>query len=272
MEDKMIKVFAGSDTHCGHDVGLTPPEWQYKLCGNAKRDKRAKTQKALWKTYYNEINIRKPFDVAIWNADLIDGKGERSGGTEQITTDRNEQVKIAIRCIEEVNAPINLFTYGTGYHTGKEEDFEDQIVTHFKEKGQITDIEGHGFWKIGGYNFDVRHKFNRSSIPHGKATPLLREGLWSVLWKEQGLRDNVDILIRSHVHYYLQIDDPSLGHLAFVTPALQGFGSKYGARECSEVVHIGFIVFYLGEKISWEKVLFNTREQYRPAKDISLLI
>jgi hypothetical protein len=88
----MKRVLIMSDLHCGHRVGLTPPDWQYRP---GVRSKWRKIQQACWNWYANEIEEAGPFDVVIVNGDAIDGRGERSGGTELLTTDRHEQVEIA---------------------------------------------------------------------------------------------------------------------------------------------------------------------------------
>ena len=125
-----------SDLHCGHIVGLTPPGWQWKVKSDSPNiAKYGKIQGVLWNKYRKMISSLKPIDVLIVNGDAIDGKGKKSGSTEQITSDRQEQCLMATRCIQEIAAPKVYLTYGTGYHTGDDEDFENEIVDHVKKMG-----------------------------------------------------------------------------------------------------------------------------------------
>jgi len=60
------------------------------------------------------------------------------------------------------------------------------------------------------------------------------------------------IILRSHVHYHNYAGGP--GWVAMTTPALQNYGSKYGARKMSGQVDIGFVVLTIQDKdnFSWE--------------------
>ena len=117
------------DYHCGHCVGLTPPKWQWRAtAGHTRRDKIATIQAEQWAWYAATIKRIGPVDLVLANGDLIDGSGHRSGGTEQITTDRQEQTDMAVECLRAIKARQYVMTYGTAYHTGDEEDFEDHIA------------------------------------------------------------------------------------------------------------------------------------------------
>ena len=129
MSRDFYRLFAGGDFHDGHFAGLTPPGRHYALDG--ARGAIGVLQRETWGWFDNEINRLKPFDGASLMGDLIDGDGAASGGTELITTDRNEQVEMACKVVETIGAKHNRFVYGTAYHTGKHEDFENQIAQRF---------------------------------------------------------------------------------------------------------------------------------------------
>ena len=118
----MKRMVVISDLHCGHVVGLTPPRWHFQIDGKLYAN-----QKELWGFYAQSIDSLKPIDILVVNGDAIDGKGCRSGGTEQNTTDRLEQCEMAIECIEYTEAKTVRMTYGTPYHAGQDEDFEKII-------------------------------------------------------------------------------------------------------------------------------------------------
>jgi hypothetical protein len=76
------------------------------------------------------------------------------------------------------------------------------------------------------------------------------------VWAEQGEQPRAQILLRGHVHYY-QHEDRYIGdkwhHLA-ILPALQGMGSKYGAKLCQGHVQVGLVCIDIDEKgaITWQ--------------------
>lgn len=244
----MKRVVVISDTHCGHEYGLTPPEWWYGIdSGDALVRKTATFQRKLWGFYSDSMKALikdKAIDVLIVNGDSVDGKGEKSGGTEQFTTDRIEQCRMAAKVIDEAKAAKVRLLYGTRYHTGKDEDFESIIP----EMVACTDvsIEGHGFYTVNGVNLDVKHKINSSGVPHGRMTALARAKLWNTIWHSEHARQpKADIIIRSHVHYHNLCGGP--GWLAMTCPALT-YNTTYGVRECEGIVDVGFLVFDIDDE------------------------
>lgn len=238
----MKRVLIVSDYHCGHLVGLTPPGWQLtpteiKEVGD-KRDKFIAVQKSCWNFYADSIKRHGPFDVVIANGDLIDGSGARSGGTEQSAVDRLLQCEMAERSINETGTKAKKYiTIGTAYHTGDAEDFETIIA---RGCGAET-IGSHEWIDVEGVVFDVKHHCGSSAVPHTRHTAIAREHLWNQLWAERGLQPRAQVIIRSHVHYYNFCGGP--GWVAMTTPALQGYGTKYGSRRCSGIVDFGMIIF-----------------------------
>jgi len=236
-----------SDLHCGHKAGLTPPDWRI-----SKRTHPAifAMQEQCWKAYRRMIRAAGPIDVLICNGDAVDGKGSRSGGTEQREADMLEQVDMAVACIEEADATDYVYTYGTGYHvsSGSGEDIERLVAEAPSIAGPI---HGHYYLEVEGVTFDLRHHVSGSSVPHGRQTALAREQLWNALWAERQQTPKAHVILRSHVHYHAYAGGP--GWLALTTPALQAPGTKYGSRVCSGTVDFGILVFKVnqGRIASW---------------------
>lgn len=230
----MKKILIMSDLHCGHRVGLTPPDWQ-----------RNKKQEESWTAYMDLLEQAGRVDIVVCNGDAIEGKGTKSGGTEIIEPDRNEQVEMAAQCIKAVKADTVLMTFGTPYHVGTEDDFETPLARIVG--GKIRDILE---FTVEGVNFNCKHKIGTSQIPHGRHTAIAREKLWNLFWNELDVQQPAHVFIRSHVHYFAYAG----GHnwVGIITPALQGFGSKYGSRQCSGTVHFGMVLFTVNNgEFSW---------------------
>ena len=230
-DTKRLLIIA--DLHCGHKSGLTPPEW---FC-NESNKKRRRIQEESWDWFKGTVNEIGFVDVVVANGDIIDGKGFKSGGTELITSDLFKQIKIAERCIDEIDFNKIFFTYGTTYHVSSNgDDFEVSLADKFN-----TVIKDHLWLDINGCVFDFKHKVSSSSVFSGRATALLKEVLWNREWAATGEAPKADVFIRSHVHYHTSVTDNNK-YLAMSTPALQVADTKFGGRECSGVVDFGVIL------------------------------
>jgi len=239
------RVLVISDFHSGHVLGLTHPGFDYES-GRKTETAHYQVRRTIWDWYKERVTKLKP-DIVIMNGDAIDGKGEKSGGTEQLTTDRDEQCEMAIAALQAIPRRPKLFmSYGTGYHTGNMEDWEDIIA---REIGAVK-IGAEDTIEVNGLLLNYRHHIGRSGIPHGRHTAVAKEKLWNNIWAERGEYPKADVIIRSHVHYHNYAGGP--GWLALTTPALQGYGSKYGARRCTGAVDVGLVHFDIWSKEKWE--------------------
>jgi len=249
--------------HCGHKRGLTPPEWW-----SASPDKDdAKRQEAYYKFYQSTAkgvvdSNGGHIDGLIVNGDSIDGKGSKSGAREQITTDRIEQNAMAVECIKIWNPKWIIMSYGTPYHTGDDENWEDLLAKDLRHELDVpVSISAQETLIVNGLVFDIKHKVGRSAIPHGRHTAAARAAMWNKYWAERKQRPKADIIIRSHVHYYAITGDATF--TAFILPALQGLGTEFGARECEGTVDFGLLWFDVGdctkEKENWifQKRIFD---------------
>jgi len=237
----MKRVLFMSDLHCGHRAGLTPPEWQWSS-GSADREKFGKIQRETWKWFTQEVDAYGPYDIVVVNGDAVDGKGPRSGGTELITTDMQEQCSMATQAIKYCMGDETdlIMLYGTAYHTGQEEDWEKSIALGLNGR-----IEDHAQLEIEGVKIDIRHWVGSSSTPYGRGSALSKEACWTCLKGAQLAEGDQtpDILIRSHVHYYTGTFDHTINpYVRFTLPALQASASKYGSRRCSGITDYGFVV------------------------------
>lgn len=249
----MKRILVISDTHCGHMAGLTPPGWQLPSdAASLVRSKFADWERRTWDWFADAIDRARPFDALVWNGDILDGKGERSGGTELIMSDRLDQIAIARAIFDHIAPPRARFVYGTPYHVGREEDWErvlaDELDVH---------IGSHDWIEAEGVTIDCKHKASGSVIPHGRHTGPSRARLWNQLWSEREMQPKSQIIVRSHVHYY-DFSGDARG-VAITTPALQGW-TKYGGKECEGTVDYGFVTIDCeGGEYSWKPHLMDLR-------------
>lgn len=251
----MKRVVVIADLHSGHQVGLTHPDFDACPSTSGHRRDLYNLRRQCWNFYSENIDALKPIDALIVNGDTIDGKGSRSGGTELITSDRTEQTDMASAAIEHTEAKMIVMSYGTPYHTGDMEDWENQVA---KNVG-AQKIGGEDWIDVNGLLIGYRHFLGSSSVPYGRATQILKERHWNLLWAENGEYPKSDVTVRSHVHYFKAVYE--YGWLGIVTPALQFYGTKYGTRKISGTIDYGFIWLDVESKdnISWGYKIWKPR-------------
>ncbi len=151
-----------------------------------------------------------------------------------------------------------IVLYGTAYHVGKDEDWEEQVA---KDCGALK-IGGQEWLNINGTVFDLKHKIGSSSIPHGRSTPIKKEKLWNIIHAEHDEQPNADVTIRAHVHYFDYSGNADW--LGMTLPALQGKGSKFGSRICSGTIDFGMVYFDIQENgvysWGWDTVRVATQQ------------
>lgn len=255
----MKRVLVINDLHAGHRVGLTHPDFDATPSSPGYNRDLYNIRRRCWRFYAEKVDALKPIHLLIVNGDCIDGKGKKSGGTELITADRTEQITMATEAIKYVEAANIVMSYGTPYHTGKLEDWEKEIA----EKVKAIKISGQDWVDVNGLVFDYRHFIGSSQIPHGRYTAIAREKLWNTLWNEHDEYPKADVIIRSHVHYHAYCG--GYGWLGMTTPALQFYGTKFGARKVSGTVDFGMVSFDVVDKdnFSWESHIWKPRMSKR---------
>jgi len=253
-----------SDTQAGHGMTLTPPDWfstVYKNTRgsyNAKRTKWGKYQRELWAWFKKTIEALRPIDILFHTGELIDGPRNKR---ECITTDLQEQAEIAIAINEFVDAKKEFYTYASGYHVedvGKDTNVEDFVAA---ERGNAV-VDSTLLVDVNGYKFDLKHKVGASSVPYGKATPVLKEMVWNMLYEKAGIMPEVDCVLRGHTHSSVVVYDPMYNTWGFVGAGTQ-WGSKFGRENINRLITLGMYNFDITEKgeMSWQPHMVKLEAQ-----------
>ena len=264
MATKRILVIG--DQHAGHLVGLTPPAWQQRPTAGSttKHNKWAKIQAELWGTFERILRQIAPVDRLFVMGDNLDGKGQRTGGTEQITLDMDEQCDMAVAGIDAVRRHARgrhfkiVGVYGTDYHVSPNgDDFEAFIA----ERAGFYKIGSHEWPEIEGVVFDIKHHIGNTAVPYSRGTAITKEQLANELWAARNEQPRANVILRAHVHRFFHVGDSSF--LGMTLPALQGMGSKYGARRCSWPVDWGMVHFDVGggKLIDWHEHVIQIKSQ-----------
>ena len=104
----MKKILIISDTHSGHKMALTPPEYQ-------TRDKDIENIVAPFWDWFTATK-KDHYDILLHVGDAIEGDDHKDAGF-LLEPDLNKQIDIASAVIESCNADKHYFVSGTPYHT-----------------------------------------------------------------------------------------------------------------------------------------------------------
>jgi len=248
MKKKSKRLVVISDFHCGHEVGLTPTQWN----PDPTRDAMSEYRAYMWRTVCQEIDRLRPIDIVVANGDLIDGRSERTGGNDLIVLDRLIQCDMAAVVIRRCDAGKTYILRGTDYHVGYDESYEDLVSEKVgaERVGDVMNID------VNGLMFNFRHHIGGSQTPIGRTTPLLRESVWNALWNVRKGFPLADVIVRSHVHYCAYVGGPDW--LAMTTPGLQGYGTRHGERRLSGIIDWGVTVFDVTNRrdFSWAPIVY----------------
>jgi hypothetical protein len=191
------KIAILSDFHCGHRVGLTPTGWLPEKDENGEIPLWAQINKAHWTWYAREIARNGPYDIVFVNGDLVDGKGKKSGATELLAPDMEDQADMAVKIIRQIPKTKNckvLITRGTPYHVSSSdgEDWENVVA----ERVGAT-ISDHLWVDVEGVVFDLKHHpAGSSSMPHGRHTGVAKDRLWNFMLAAEGEQTKGDVILR----------------------------------------------------------------------------
>lgn len=229
-----IRIVAISDLHCGHENGMVDEQ---------RLDHANNFQKELFGWFVSQISKIKPIDLVIANGDLIDGRQDKSGGSELIVSDRLIQAEMAANIINMFGSNKVYIARGTPYHTGKLEEFENLTARLCNAEYIGEEIR----LLVNQTLIYARHKIGNSSLPYSYFTAPARNLMFdSVKNSHKENPKNIDIALYAHVHRFSQSIN-GYGQTAITMPAMQGY-SKYGARECDGIgINLGFLVIDIEE-------------------------
>lgn len=246
MMNKPKTILVESDYHSGHRAGLTGP--MYRRTDWKEREHELYSFYVIQKEVYNwRKKILKEIgdiDIHFILGDTIDGRGERSGGTEIIEPEVTSQIVMASELIEEAGAKERIMVRGTPYHVGgKDGDYENAIAHNVG-----ATIGNHLFVDVNGCIFDLKHKIGGSQSPVGVATSLEKSRVHNVLWSVESGQEQPrsNVILRGHTHVFRAV--MTADTLSVKCPAISGFGSKYGEKECESIVQIGLLIIKVDSK------------------------
>lgn len=227
-----MKLLHMGDFHSGSSLGLTPPQWIPPWAEGWLLP--------LWTYYTSTIEQIGKVDGVIFNGDLVDGPGEKESA-EHLTTNTNYQVQMAIESVRQIRTRERYFVKGTGFHTDRNGNLEEQIACEFN-RDALDELR----LEVYGRRFHFRHVVGRSDTPYGQYTQIAKEVINELLQSEFEDYEGADYLGRSHVHYTAGVWTYDVGRgvrrEAWTAPGLQLRGPKqngYTRKLRTWLYHVG---------------------------------
>lgn len=226
----MKKIIILSDTHSGHKMALTPPEYQTR-----DRDIE-KIVSPFWDWFVR--NKKDHYDIMLHLGDAIEGDDHKDAGF-LLEPDLNKQIDIASAVIKSCNADKHYFCMGTPYHTATGSmDIDPHIARRFGDHG----ISWRRRIEIEGVKIDMSHTVGKTSTPVGGDIQLRKTMIWNQLDAALNGAEAADVIMRGHVHEYRTVGN--VRQTAFSCPALKIGNAdydRYPRRMSGGYYDVGFI-------------------------------
>ena len=199
-----ISIVVVGDIHAGSNAAVCVPDMPLNGGGSFRH---SAAQRALYDAWCSLAKEWGKPDILIVNGDAIEGQARKESGVPCWSTDLDDQIECAALLCKEFNAKTTYIIEGTGYHVdagGKSLEHHLGVRLNAEKiglNGQRAAPEL--FLRVGGLTFHAAHHI---SIGTGwyKTTPLARELVFALL--NESDKHRVDVLLRSHVHYYCGVE------------------------------------------------------------------
>jgi len=235
-----------SDIHAGCRMGLCPAEGITLDDGgtyfpSAFQQYMYKCWEEFWTGWVPRVTKGEPWALVV-NGDALDGV--HHGATTQVSHNLEDQARIALALLQPVvgRAAEYYHIRGTEAHVGKSAAEEERLA---RELGAIPDSEGrHARWELhyemqgedgAPRRIHVTHHTGTPSTSPAAAAAIMREV--SEMYEECGrwAKAGSDVVVRSHVHRYVQVQLPGARGLQIgaTTPGWQGrtpFGYRLAGK------------------------------------------
>ncbi len=269
--------------HVGSVVGISNPD-----CGD---DAYLPVREALYKKWCESVKgpWRKP-DVLILAGEAVDGQGKRRGGTEQWTSNLEDQAHFAAELVSMWEARKIYCLRGSNYHV----DINGSGINIDELAAQKMGAEiwpnqdnidpkrrarsGYSlFLTIGNVTLHIAHKVSVSKVFHYRSTPIAREMMHAKLndpmrhyaeamQLEMG-KYKTRLVVRGHAHYYWYC--ATSGSAGINLPCWQARSAFIEQEMPLGMCDIGFVGLEVkGDHFTHEPVLWQVEEAQPPAHAI----
>ena len=251
---KVKNLIVVSDTHCGCQLGLMPPQITLDEGGVFMQSPLQKKMWDMWEHFWYEwvplVTKKEPYYI-VHNGDAVDGVHHNS--VTQITHNMKDQGKIFREVMSQPLNNKNCAGYyhirGTEAHVGKSAQTEEALAASLN--AIPNDIGNHARWemwlKLREYLIHFTHHVGTTSSASYESTAVYKELVEAYTEAGRWLNEPPDCVIRSHRHrqFEIKIATKKGYGLSLVTPAWQlktPFVYKLGLGRSSQPQMGGYLI------------------------------
>jgi len=250
-----------ADTHIGSKFGLWPQGFKIPDFGELPLGVNQKILWIYWSDLISTLNMIGKLDSVVLVGDLIDGKGKKSEGVEQLVTDPLTQARAAVELFKPLRKLCDkmFIVRGTVYHDqvgGRATEYIGEQLNAEKNEEDGT----HSWWELtldlgNGHYAHVAHHGGNPYVY--RATTAEREGFFMSLSADKfDLPEgkNWNLIVRAHTHFFIHVEHPTL-HIVYL-PSWQ-LKTPYLIRKGPGrlIPHIGAVLVFV--KDEEEKELYE---------------
>ena len=172
-----------------------------------------------WKSCIKSLKNKKP-DLLVINGEPCDGSNQRQEGNQSWSTNIHDQLIDAEKLIRMIQYKKIAFVRGSGYHVTKGGTNFEEILAAKMNATPCKPYDNNGLtdnfanFKINGKTVNFAHHIPFSKIPGNRTGALSRE--MKQLVAEKDKHGKIDLIVRSHVHYYVEARYPDI--MGVITP------------------------------------------------------
>ena len=221
-----VGLFIG-DLHVGSHFGLMPKGF---VLSNGEEVVLNRGQEYLLECWKDMLaTIPRRLDFLFVNGDSIDCDKPNELGVGLCEPDLSYQVMAAYELLEPLakRAKHVFFTAGTPYHVGswawRENMLAQQLGAERGEMGRFAPLWWHVV--VNGVHLDVAH--HQSRMIRYPATALAREAEFAALVADLMEAGKADVVVRSHVHRFIQVNVDGLLGIGVPAFCLQSGYAKH---------------------------------------------
>lgn len=251
---KVKNIVVISDTHCGCQLALMPPEVSLDNGGSFKASELQMKMWEMWTYFWDEwvpqVTKGEPYYI-VHNGDAIDGVHHNS--VTQITHNITDQIAIAYAVLNPRIQHKKCLGYyhirGTEAHVGKSAQSEEGLA---RALGAIPDDKGnHARWdmwlRLQKYLIHFTHHVGTTQSANYESTAVWKEMVEAYTESGRWLQEPPDMVVRSHRHRQFEIKTATKkGYgMSIVTPAWQlktPFVYKLGMGRSSQPQMGGYLI------------------------------
>ena len=243
-----------SDIHVGSKYAICTESPERDSDNPYKPNKLQKKLLEGWDYCVDRIS-QKPRALVV-NGEPIDGANRFNMGDSVWSVEINDQIEDATKLLNTIKSDNLIFVRGSGYHVTRDAtSFEKTIADKMKAKkymtilGNLTGADYEANIEMFGKHINFTHHVGWSSWWMYRTTPIAKE-LIKAHFAQTESGFHTDIIVRSHVHYYVEVRFPHT--IGFSTPAWKfpdGFLYRKGEPENPTIGMMEIIIEPNGEII-----------------------